>query len=170
MTPDASSTTLAAAQANVLATAMKNIGIMNDALLADYMLKFDNWEISVNAGKIDNSNPPRPPASFTLGYAPDETGVRWATWIQNGPPICDMPKLPEDRSKPAAPPNQQGSGDLMNVPPGDHFPVGFEVTAPDGQRWQKQASITPFGTAYYYARVGSEAHIATLPRVAVWGT
>jgi hypothetical protein len=33
------------------------------------------------------------------------------------------------------------------------MPVGYIATAPDGTRWQKQASPTPFGVAYFYARV-----------------
>jgi hypothetical protein len=40
------------------------------------------------------------------------------------------------------------------VPLGDTLPVGIKMTDPaTGAVYQKQASPTPFGTAYFYVRV-----------------
>jgi hypothetical protein len=63
-----------------------------------------------------------------------------------------MPPVPDDYSKPKAQPIAEPTT-VMNVPPGDTMPVGYIATAPDGAKWQKQASATPFGIAYYYARI-----------------
>lgn len=146
---DAWATSLAAAQANVLASSRVQAALLNENLKAIYLGKFNDWKISVDAGKIDNTNPPQPPLSYILktsteGFAFPELGEE---------PVCAMPAIPEDRSKPQVQPASMGNDRVQNVPPGDHFPVGFEVTAPDGGRWQKQASPTPFGVAFYYARV-----------------
>ena len=145
---DASATTLAAAQANVRASSTAQAALLNDNLKTLYLSAFHDWTISVLAGRIDNTNPPQPPMAYTLkvtdeGFAFPERGDQ---------PVCEMPAIPADCSKPQpqpiAPP-----GNLMNVPPGDTMPIGYTATAPDGSRWQKQASPTPFGIAYYYARV-----------------
>jgi hypothetical protein len=145
---DVSATTLAAAQANVRASSLAQAALLNENLKTIYLSAFHDWTISVLAGRIDNCNPPKPPKAYTIkvndeGFAFPERG---------GDPVCDMPPVPDDYSKPKpqviAPP-----GNLMNVPPGDSMPVGYIATAADGAKWQKQASPTPFGVAYYYARI-----------------
>jgi hypothetical protein len=142
-------TSLAAAQANVLASSRAQVAMLNENIRTIYLSKFNDWKISVDAGKIDNSNPPQPPKAYTL-----RTSVEGFAFPELGDdPVCAMPPVPQDRSRPQPQPVSVGNDQVQNVPPGDHFPVGFELTAPDGGRWQKQASPTPFGTAFYYARV-----------------
>lgn len=146
---DAWATSLAAAQANVLASSRAQAVMLNENLQTIYIGKFNDWKISVDAGKIDNSNPPQPPKAYTL-----KTSAEGFTFPELGDdPVCAMPAIPADRSKPQAAPSSMGNDQVQNVPLGDHFPVGFELTAPDGGTWQKQASPTPFGVAFYYARV-----------------
>lgn len=142
-------TSLAAAQATVAASSRAQVELLNANLKTIYLGKFNDWKISVDAGKIDNLNPPTPPMAYVLstnaeGFSFPSLGSDW---------VCGMPPIPQDRSKPAAQPNVPGNDQVRNVPPGDHYPLGFELTAPDGTTWQKQASPTPFGTAVYYARI-----------------
>lgn len=152
MTPvtfDTWATSLAAAQANVRASSQAEVALLNANLQTIYLGKFNDWKISVDAGKIDTSNPPQPPKAYTLktnadGFAFPELGTE---------PVCAMPPIPQDRSKPQEAPNSTGNPQVQNVPPGDHFPVGFELTGPDGGAWRKMATPTPFGVAFYYARV-----------------
>jgi hypothetical protein len=151
---DVSATTLAAAQANVQASSLAQAALLNENLKTIYLSAFHDWTISVVAGRIDNANPPKPPAGWVVVPVEDPTwpGVFWDFPQKSGPPVCEMPPVPDDCSKPKpkpiAPP-----GNLMNVPPGDNMPVGYIATAPDGAQWQKQASATPFGIAYYYVRI-----------------
>lgn len=147
---DGSGTTLAAAQKNVLDSSKAMVVRLNDNLKTIYQGKFANWKISVDAGRIDTSNPPQPPMGYGL-----ETDSQGFTFPKEniGGPVCTMPAIPQDRSKPQAPPASMGNGKVMNVPVGDHFPVGFEITSPEGGVWKKMATATPFGTAYYYELV-----------------
>ena len=145
---EAWATSLAAAQANVLASSRAQVSLLNANLTSLYLARFNDWKISVDAGKIDNSNPPLPPIGFTL--AQNAEGFSFPVWGTE--PVCAMPPIPQDRSKPAPPPSSTGNDRVRNVPPGDTFPVGFEILS-DGAVWQKQATPTPFGTAFYYARV-----------------
>jgi hypothetical protein len=143
------STSLAAAQANTLASSKVQVEHLNDNLKTLYLSKFNDWKIDVEAGKIPNTNPPQPPMKYVLATT---NGFSFPAESANEP-ICEIPAIPEDRSKAQAQPVYLGNDRVQNVPAGDHFPVGFELTAPDGGRWQKQASPTPFGVAFYYARV-----------------
>jgi hypothetical protein len=99
-------------------------------------------------GQIDNSNPPKPPAGYELataesGFSYPELGTK---------PVCDMPEIPEDHSKPFVQILPEPDH-IRNVPKGDTTPVGFIVTSEDGSQWQKKRSVTPFGVAYFYERV-----------------
>src|ERR1041384_5355686 len=141
-------TSLAAAQANILASSRAQAALLNENLKTIYLGKFNDWKISVDAGKIDNSNPPQPPASYVISLFPDPANehVKWAYPDQSGAPVCDMPPIPEDRSKPPEPKVAwDGDGEVKNVPAGDTAPVGLTITAPDGSKWQKRCSPTPFG-------------------------
>jgi hypothetical protein len=165
-TPDFSMTTLEAAQANTLAAVQVQVGRMNDALKSDYLTRFGNWSISVLAGRSDNSNPPKPPMAFVVGYFNDPTTgggqdknpgpygnivVQWAYPAVSSTPVCGMPPVP---SVPAPPSPLPERDDIKNVPLGDTLPVGFKMMDPaTGHVYQKQASPTPFGIAYFYARV-----------------
>ena len=163
--PDFSMTTLEAAQSNTLAAVQNQVKALNDSLQADYLTKFNNWATSVLAGRWDNSDPPQPPKAFVVGYFSDPTTgggsstpgpyanqvVKWAYPAVGTEPVCSRPPLPSVPPPQAALPERE---DIKNVPLGDVFPVGFKVTDPStGHVYQKQSSPTPFGTAYFYARV-----------------
>lgn len=79
----------------------------------------------------------------------DIAGARYV-WQEDGPrAVCpDLPALP-----PAPAPLPEASS-IRNVPVGDTMPVGYTFIAPDLTRWQKQSNPTPFGIAYFYARIG----------------
>jgi len=153
-TPDFSQTTLEAAMANTLAAVTLQVKQFNDQLKADYQTKFNNWSISVLAGRIDNSNPPQPPNAYVVGYFTDSTNAdaKWAYPMVGTSPVCEMPPVPPV-VKPYVPPVAPEPENVRNVPAGDTLPVGFIVTGPDGSRWQKHATQTLFGVAYYYARL-----------------
>src|SRR5262249_44465409 len=70
---DSSMTTLEAAQANTLAAVQIQVEHLNDALKSNYVTTFSNWTQSVVAGRNDNSNPPRPPMAYIVGYFNDPT-------------------------------------------------------------------------------------------------
>jgi hypothetical protein len=160
---DFSMTTLEAAQANTLASVQSQVENLNNALKSNYLTTFNNWAQSVLAGRSDNSNPPKPPMAYAVGYFNDPTSgpgsigpygekiIQWAYPAQGNTPVCAMPAIP---SVPAPPPALPERDDIKNVPLGDTLPVGFKMTDPaTGHVYQKQASPTPFGIAYFYARV-----------------
>ena len=148
ITPDAWATTLEAAKANTLASSTAMAQHLNQELKNRYLSAFESWKTMVLAGKIDNTNPPFPLLAYEVvtgpeGFAYPELGKK---------PICDMPEIPPDYSKPQVQVLPEPEH-VRNVPKGDTMPVGFVLSAGDGSRWQKQSSVTPFGVAYYYARV-----------------
>src|ERR1051325_3145499 len=125
---DTWSTSLAVAQANVERSSRAQMELLNANLKTIYLGRFDGWKQMVEAGQIDNTNPPKPPAAYILkisegGFYFPELGTD---------PVCDMPPIPADHSKPAPVVSTTGNDRVQNVPPGDHYPVGFEITAPDG--------------------------------------
>jgi hypothetical protein len=152
--PDFSMTTLEAAMANTLAAVSIQVDQFNQQLKSSYLTTFNNWSINVQAGRIDNTNPPQPPNAYVIGYFTDSTNpnARWAYPMVGDAPVCDVPPVPPV-VKPYVPPVLPEPDDIRNVPVGDTLPVGFILTAPDGSRWQKHSSHTLFGVAYYYARL-----------------
>ena len=162
---DSSLTTLEAAQANTLAAVQLQVANLNTDLRSNYLAVFGSWAQSVLAGRSDNSTPPQPPKAFVVGYFTDpttgggtltpgpyaNTPVQWPYPAVGTQPVCDLPPIPSAPKPPVPVPERD---DIRNVPVGDTLPVGFKTTAPDGGVWQKQASPTPFGVAYYYVRVG----------------
>jgi hypothetical protein len=71
--------------------------------------------------------------------------------LQAGPPLCEVPafaKIPPPQVLALPEPSH-----VRNVPKGDTMPVGYIVSDPEGNRWQKQSSVTPFGVAYFYSRI-----------------
>jgi hypothetical protein len=163
-TPDYSVVTLEAAQANTLAAVQSQVVHLNDGLKANYLTSFNNWAQSILAGR-PNGEPPKPPLAFVVGYFNDPTTgggsstpgpyanrtVQWAYPAVGGDLVCEMPPVPSIPKPPAPLPERD---DIKNVPLGDTLPVGFKMTDPGtGHVFQKQASPTPFGIAYFYARV-----------------
>jgi hypothetical protein len=153
-TPDFSQTTLEAAMANTVAAVTQQVDQFNQQLKAGYLTTFNNWSISVSAGRMDNSNPPKPPSAYVVGYFTDSTNnrARWAYPTVGSTPVCEMPAIPVVTPPAPAQPLPEPEH-VRNVPVGDTLPVGFIVTGPDGSKWQKQASLTLFGVAHYYARI-----------------
>lgn len=126
----------------------QEVTLLNNNLQTQYLQGFNNWTQAVIRGQSPNTNPPQPPT----GYAGAVGDDGWAYIVRTTNPVCAMPPIP------AAPPVWQPPAlpepaNVRNVPAGDAMPVGYVLTAPDGSRWQKQGSPTPFGVEYYYARV-----------------
>ncbi len=146
---DAWQTSLEAAKANTLASSTAMVQHFNLERTRIYNQNFEDWKTMVLAGKIGNYAPPQPPVAYEVvtaasGFAYPELGKD---------PVCEARRdIPPDYSKPNVSVLPEPDY-IRNVPKGDVFPVGFVVTAPDGTKWQKQSSVTPFGVAYFYARI-----------------
>jgi hypothetical protein len=162
-------TTLETAQANATASVTAQVASMNAASKQNYMnVTWPNWLASVTTGRnndMKNPPPPDPPMAYEVGYFDDPTTgggdatpgpyanikVQWAYPKLSDKPVCDRPGLP------TVPPPQKPipeRDDIRNVPVGDFLPVGATVTDPvTGHVYQKQASPTPWGTAYFYLRI-----------------
>jgi len=157
-TLDQTVVSLETAQANTLAAIQAQVRNLNDNLKSNYLTAFNNWAQSILTGRPANGEPPKPPMAYVVGYFTDPTtgpggilpAVQWAYPMEGAAPVCDMPPVPPIPAPPAPLPERE---DIRNVPLGDMLPVGFKMTAPDGGVWQKQASPTPFGIAYFYVRV-----------------
>jgi hypothetical protein len=158
-------TTLRAAQANTLAAVTSQIADLNNNLTSNYLTAFNNWLLSWTAARIsDKSTAPKPPNGYVLGYFDDPTTgpgslgpygdmvVQWAYPAWASSPVCAQPAIP-DVPPPQVHPVFSGNDRLQNVPTGDQMPVGSIILGPDSSRWEKMASPTPFGMAYYYAKV-----------------
>jgi hypothetical protein len=92
---DADATSLVAAQQNQLASSQIMVAQLNGNLKVIYLTAFNNWKISVDAGRISNTNPPKPPNGYVVSV-PDANGFQWPV-LGNGP-VCAMPPIPEDHS------------------------------------------------------------------------
>lgn len=151
--PDFSMTTLEAAMANTEAAVKVQVAQFNQQRISGFMTTFHNWSLSVEVGRSPNTYPPQPPNAMVVGHFTDPTNTKalWAYPAEGTEPVCKMPPIPKVTPPPAplAEPDN-----IRNVPKGDVLPVGFTFTAPDGSKWQKQSSHTPFGIAYFYLKVG----------------
>ena len=146
---DSWATTLEAAIANTLASSTAMVEHLNSELKKRYDSSFESWKTTVLAGKIDNTNPPQPPAGYEL-----VTGKDGFTYPELGTKLVAEPRtdIPADYSKPFVlllPEPEH----VRNVPRNDTMPVGYVAIDAQGRRWQKQSSVTPFGVAYFYLRV-----------------
>jgi hypothetical protein len=163
---DYAQTTLKGAQANAVAAVTSQIVDLNNNLKSNYLTAFNNRLNNWTAARIaDRSTAPKPRNGYVLGYFDDPTTgpgslgpygdmvVQWAYPAAGTQPVCEMPPIPEI-PKPFVPPVLPEPANIRNVPVGDTMPVGYQLLAPDGGKWQKQASPTPFGMAYYYAKLG----------------
>src|ERR1051326_891387 len=86
-------TSLAAAQANQLASSTVMVEQLNDNLKAIYLTAFNNWKISVAAGGTPNPTPPQPPKAYLIS-SPDAAGFQWP--VLGAGSVCDMPPVPVD--------------------------------------------------------------------------
>jgi hypothetical protein len=124
---DADATSLAAAQANQLASTTIMVAHLNDNLKTIYLTAFNNWKISVDAGRLPNTNPPQPPAGYVIS-APDQNGFQWPE--VGSTPVCDVPPIPDDHFTPVEKvPNtidigKNIGGKWFSVGPHDTFPCG----------------------------------------------
>jgi hypothetical protein len=143
-------TTIEAARANTLASSTAMVARLNEQIEQRYHSSFESWRVMVLAGKIDNTNPPAPPVGFEL--ATSENGFAYPE-LGKSPVCAARTDIPEDVSKPLVQALPEPDH-VRNVAKGDTMPVGSIVTDPEGRRWQKQSSVTPFGVAYFYARLG----------------
>ena len=171
VTIDADATSLAAAQANIKASAIAQCTLLNGNLKSIYLTAFNNWKISVDAGRIDNTNPPQPPKSYVPVEAPlDAEGLGGSGWFfaeQVGPAVCDVPPIPEDRltPKPTPPPMNidmghsadNGGGHWFTVGDNDSYPVGKQTPPMEGP---------PDGQVHVYLRVGTAVGKGWYERVA----
>src|SRR5215470_6769703 len=102
-TIDPLSTSLEVVRANILASSKVMVAALNADLKNRYLSAFNDWCISVNAGKIDNTKPPKPPMAYELAPA-DENGFVWYQ-ISKTTTVCDMPPVPESKLNPPAVPD-----------------------------------------------------------------
>jgi hypothetical protein len=146
--------TLELAMANALAAVTVQVEDLNRQIKSVYLTGFNDWSTNVMAGKIENTNPPQPPYAYVVGFFTDPTNseARWAYPQEGTEPVCPLPPVPSV-PKPQAPPVLPEPPDVMKALPGDMLPAGTIITAPDGTRWQKHATNSPFGVHYYYLRV-----------------
>lgn len=147
MTPSPDATTLATAQANVLASTTSEVALLNANLKTIYLSAFNDWTISLLAGRSPG-DPPKPPMGYVVATGPDG----FAYPALGTTPVCEMPAIPVV-PPPYTPPVLPEPENIRAVPVGDNMPVGYIVVDSTGQKWQKQASPTPFGVAYFYAKV-----------------
>lgn len=94
---NADATSLGAAQANQLASSTVMVAQLNANLKTIYLTAFDNWKLSVDSGRLANTNPPPPPKSYVVS-GPDANGFQWP--VLGTDPVCDMPSIPEDHYTP----------------------------------------------------------------------
>src|SRR5260370_31512293 len=105
MSNDFAATTLQAAMANSRAGVQSQVTAWNEALQADYLTVFNNWATSVLAGRSDNSNPPKPPDAYVVGFLTDPTNplAQSAYPVTGSVPVCALPPVPPT-IKPYTPP------------------------------------------------------------------
>ena len=152
---DAGATTLAAAQENQLASTIVMVSHSNENLKSIYLTAFNNWKISVDAGRIPNTNPPHPPKGYVVS-APDANGFQWP--VLGIEPVCEMPPVPEDMLTPVVKaPNtidigKNISGKWFSVGPLDTFGAGQTtppIQAADGQFHTYEKYAAPVGPGWY---------------------
>ena len=149
--PDLWMFSLEAVRATMLASVNEQIKNLNSNLKIIYLNGFRVWASDVELGYRDASNPPEPPRAYVVGT--DDAG--WPAAVQGDQPVTPMPPLPKPPTPTPVeiPPSALSA---MLVPPGDTFPVGTVITAPDGSRWRKTESATPFGgLVRYYVKLAA---------------
>ena len=146
-------TSLATAQANVLATSQAECAQRNDNLKSIYLTGFNNWKISVDAGRIGNTNPPKPPKAYVVKVSEDG----WAYFEPGDQPVCDVPPIPADMTTPN-PANVIDvgvaiGGKWWSCGPKDTFPIEKNPTPPvtseDGVTGTFEKYAAPVGKGWY---------------------
>jgi len=156
---NADATSLAAAQANQLASSTAMVNQLNDNLKVIYLTSFNNWCISVNAGRIPNTNPPQPPVQYVVS-PPDAEGFQWPIIDPAKTPVCPVPPVPPDQTNTAVkPPNVIDVGHAIpgvpkwfSVGPQDTFACGSTtppVTSEDGTTGVFEKYGAPVGAGWY---------------------
>jgi len=156
---DADATSLAAAQANQLASSTAQAAQLNVNLQSIFMTAFNNWCLSVDAGRIPNTDPPQPPVQYVVS-APDKQGFQWPVVDPSGTPVCPMPPIPADMTNSTPPvPNNIVVGSAIPGAPGwwtcgqgDTFPSGKTtppVTSADGVFGTFEKFGAPVGNGWY---------------------
>lgn len=142
-------TSIESARANILASSTAQVARLNATRKSIYLSKFHDWQLNVESGRIDNTNPPQPPVAWELA-PPDENGFVFYQESANTP-VCDMPPLPGNFTKPIArrgdeskPPvvdigGPNGFGNFL-VGPNDTMPFGAMVTQA-GVTYRKGSSL-----------------------------
>src|SRR5260370_37824953 len=110
-------TTPQAAMANSRAGVQSQVTAWNEALQTDYLTVFNNWATSVLAGRSDNSNPPKPPNAYVVGFFTDPTNplAQWAYPVTGNGPTRAMPPV-SPAIKPETAPILPEPGNVRNGP------------------------------------------------------
>jgi len=153
---------LAAAQANQLASSTVMVAQLNGQMTSIYLTAFNNWKISVDAGRI----PPTPPVEYVVA-SPAKNGFQWPIPDPAGTPVCAMPSIPADHSQSQAQlqaalkPNTidvgkqivRGGGKWFTVGPADTFASGSatppNTVAEDGTVGTFEKFCAPVGAGRY---------------------
>jgi len=151
----ADATSLGAAQANQLASTQIMVQQLNNNLKTIYLTAFNNWKISVDAGRIANTNPPQPPKAYVVS-PPDAHGFQWP--VVGTAPVCDVPPIPDDHFTKTTPaPNtidigHNIGGKWFAVGPNDSFTPGMTTPPiPDvaGTLHTYEKYAAPVGAGWY---------------------
>lgn len=134
MTPSTTDPSLQAWQTTLAASSTSMVAHLNDELKKNYLQGFADWTISVLAGKIDNSNPPAPPAAYAVVTGPD--GFAWLALGTS--PVCDMPPVP---------PNHTKSQDQLDAEAGaNHISIGVHLSGDYWSALDDDTCRAPFTT------------------------
>jgi hypothetical protein len=135
----ADQTTLAAAQANILADSTAMVAKLNADLKSRYLSAFADYVTNMESGEVvpaDRQVPPQPPDGWELA-PPDANGF---VFYQIGTtPVCDMPPLPFYAAGNAAPVKVANTIDVGKLITGKWYTVGADDTFPVGMTTPPQA-------------------------------
>ena len=131
--PISDPTSLGAAQANQLQSSTIMVAQQNSNLKFIYLTAFNNWKLSVDAGRAPATGWPMPPDGYVVS-APDAMGFQWP--VIGNMPVCAVPPIPVDHTQiPVMVPNTIDigpsiGGQWYGVGPRDTEVSGF-VTPPN---------------------------------------
>jgi hypothetical protein len=134
-------TSIEAVRAAILKGSTEMVANLNADLKSRYLSAFNDWAISVNAGKIDNTNPPIPPYAWELA-PPNADGLVFYQ-ISTTTRVCDMPPVPDSKLNVPEPPagtidlGADLGGGWYAAGPHDRVAPGTIITLPNGLKLQK---------------------------------